>query len=211
MAPSDRLTDLQRHVISAFFSLPESQGYVLAGGAGLLAAGLSRRPTDDVDLFGSDLASGVTEAADAFEALCHQRAWTVTRLRDAPSFRRLEVDDGEDALLVDLAIDTPALGTLNVTDVGPTFAPSELAARKLVALFDRAAARDFADLATLAHQFDVDELLTLAANIDTGFDLQVFVTMLRSVDRFSDDDLAATGSDPAVVRHFATGLADRLS
>lgn len=210
MAPSDHLTDLQRDVISAFFSLPESQGYVLAGGAGLLAAGLSARPTDDVDLFGSDLTSGVAEAADAFEALCRQRSWTVRRLQDASTFRRLELHHAGNALLVDLAIDTPPVGTINLTDVGPTFALEELAARKLLALFDRAAARDFADLETLARQFDVHELLALAGDIDGGFDIATFAEMLRTIGRFSDDELAATGSDPMTIRRFATDLAARL-
>lgn len=210
MAPPDSLTSFQREVIKAFFSLPESEGYVLAGGAGLLAAGLSTRPTDDVDLFGSDLGTGVAAAADAFEALASQRSWNPRRIQDAPAFRRLEVTDAHDTLLVDLAIDTAPIGTINLTDVGPTFAPKELAARKLLALFDRAAARDFADLHTLTDQFGIDELLALAAELDGGFDIATFVVMLEAVDRFNDDELAATGSDAVAVRRFAADLVNRL-
>lgn len=49
------LTELQRLVLDAFFALPEADGFVLAGGAALVASGLSERPTQDVDLFGSDV------------------------------------------------------------------------------------------------------------------------------------------------------------
>jgi len=49
---------LQREILRLFFELPESSGFVLAGGAALIANGLSERPTQDVDLFSSDLAYG---------------------------------------------------------------------------------------------------------------------------------------------------------
>lgn len=64
------LTELQREVLRLFFELPESAGFVLAGGAALVASGLSERPTQDVDLFGGDLATGVGAAADALESAC---------------------------------------------------------------------------------------------------------------------------------------------
>lgn len=210
MEVPDPLTRFQRSVLEAFFSLPESHGYVLAGGAGLLAARLSTRPTDDVDLFGSDLQAGVEAAGDALEAVCVERSWHVERVRDAPTFRRLALADGEDELIVDLAIDSPPLHSIHLTDVGPTFELHELAARKLLALFDRAAARDFADLLALSGRFDVDELLTLARELDDGFDIAIFASMLDALDRFSDEDLAATGAEPGDLRRFVAELADRL-
>ena len=82
------LTELQREVLLIFFDLPESSGFVLAGGAALVASGLSERPTKDVDLFGSDLTVGVAGASDALEAACVGRGWTVERIQDSPSFRR---------------------------------------------------------------------------------------------------------------------------
>ena len=41
----------------------------------------------------------------------------------------------------------------SVTAAGPTLAPEELAGHKLLALFDRAAARDFSDVYVLARLF----------------------------------------------------------
>ena len=150
------LTELQRLVLELFFELPEADGFVLAGGAALVASGLSERPTQDVDLFGSDLASGVTAAADALEAAFADRGWKTERIRDTATFRRLVVRSPDDELLVDLAVDSPPLGVPTITAVGPTYPPRELAARKLLALFDRAEARDFVDVHTLSERFDLD-------------------------------------------------------
>lgn len=100
------LTQPQRLVLEIFFALPESDGFVLAG--------------------------------------------------------------GED-LLVDLAIDSPPLGSPTITAFGPTYPPEELAARKVLALFDRAEARDFVDVLKLSEHFDLDGMLTLVGDINEGF------------------------------------------
>jgi hypothetical protein len=58
----------------------------------------------------------------------------------------------------------------SATAAGPTLAPEELAGHKLLALFDRAAARDFADVYVLASRFGKGVLLARAAQIDAVFD-----------------------------------------
>jgi predicted nucleotidyltransferase component of viral defense system len=67
--------------------------------------------------------------------------------------------------------------------VGPTFDPEELAGRKVIALFDRAAARDFADVYTLPARFGKPLLLARATEIDLGFNRHIFADMLRTLDR----------------------------
>ena len=180
------LTELQRLVLELFFAHPETHGFVHADGAALVASGLTERPTQDVDLFGSDLATGIASAADALEAACADRGWTTERIRDTATFRRLVVRSPDDELLVDLAIDSPPLGAPTITAVGPTYPPEELASRKLLALFDRAAARDFVDLNTMSERFDLDELLGLASDLDGGFTPALLAEMLASHLRFSD-------------------------
>jgi len=49
--PSETLTAFQIEVARFFFSLPTSASFLLAGGAALLAQGLTSRPTQDLDLF----------------------------------------------------------------------------------------------------------------------------------------------------------------
>lgn len=196
------LTELQHLVLELFFELPESEGFVLAGGAALVATGLSERPTQDVDLFGSDVATGVGPAADALEVACAGRGWTIERIRDTPTFRRLVVRNAVDELLVDLAIDSPPLGAPIVSAVGPTYPPRELAARKLLALFDRAEARDFVDIHALSDQFDLTEVLGLAHELDDGLTAPLLAEMLGTHRRFTDEDLVAHGGDPSQLRAF---------
>ena len=64
-----------------------------------------------------------------------------------------------------------------------------LAGHKLLALFDRAAARDFADVYVLARRFGKDVLLARAAQVDAGLDTKVLADMLGTLDRFTDDEI----------------------
>lgn len=205
------LTDLQRLVLEMFFELPEAEGFVLAGGAALVASGLTERPTQDVDLFGSDLATGISAAADALEVACIERGWTTERIRDTATFRRLVVRSPTDELLVDLAVDSPPLGAPTITAVGPTYPPRELAARKLLALFDRAEARDFVDVHTLSERFDLDDLLDLVGDLDEGFTPALLAEMLASHERFTDKDFADLGGDPPQLRAWADEWLSRLT
>lgn len=45
------LSAFQSEVARLFFALPASQGFLLAGGAALLAQHLTARPTEDLDFF----------------------------------------------------------------------------------------------------------------------------------------------------------------
>ena len=56
-------------------------------------------------------------------------------------------------ILIDLTVNTPPDLPASATAAGPTLAPEELAGNKLLALFDRAAARDFADIYILARRW----------------------------------------------------------
>ena len=73
------------------------------------------------------------------------------------------IRSADGAVLVDLAVNAPPDLPSSETAAGPTLAPEELAGHKLLALFDRAAARDFSDVYVLAHRFGKDVLLARAA------------------------------------------------
>ena len=93
-------------MLHLFFSLPESDGFVLAGGAGLIAVGLSERPTEDIDLFAPE--ASVRAAGDALEIASSSKGWSVERVHDADTFRRLIIHlDGEEETMVDLAQHPP--------------------------------------------------------------------------------------------------------
>jgi nucleotidyltransferase AbiEii toxin of type IV toxin-antitoxin system len=130
-------------------------------------------------------------------------------VQDSDTFCRLLIH-GPDDLLVDLALDSapghPAMASI----AGPTFAPAELAGRKLIALFDRAAARDFADVFTLSRRFSKTELLELAREVDAGFEVGVFAEMIGLLSRYSDVDLGLGEVDAAEVRAFFSDWSDEL-
>jgi len=191
------LTDFQAEVSRLFFSLPASQGFLLAGGGALLASGLTTRPTQDLDFFGDARTVDISSTRDQFEAAAAEHGWQCTRIQDSDTFVRLRVS-GDDEVIVDIAIDAPPGRPSVVTIVGPTFDPEELAGRKLVALFDRAEARDFADVFALTQRFDRSILLQRAAEVDLGFDPLVLAEMMRTIDRFDNDELPI---EPAEVDH----------
>lgn len=95
---------------------------------------------------------------------------------------RLQVSDGADICEVDLSYDARVMPTerLGGTDV---LAAEELAADKTLAVFGRAAARDFVDLAALVDQFGWRRLFTLASQKDLGFDLRFFLDALHAFER----------------------------
>ncbi len=203
------LSQFQVNVARCFFDLPASDGFLLAGGGALLASGLTTRPTRDLDFFGAPTVADVARACEQFEAALTEAGWSSSRLRSSDSFVRLHVV-GPEELIVEIAIDSAARWTPVVSIVGPTFDPQELAGRKLVALFSRAEARDFADVYALAQQFDKAELLEWAQEIDAGFDLGVLRDMFGTLHRFTDDEIPIDPSHVASVRAFFECWSDDL-
>jgi hypothetical protein len=98
-----------------------------------------------------------------------------------------------------------------VTLLGPTLAPLELAGRKLLALFDRAQARDFANVYVLADRFGEDALLIEASAADPGFDEQVLAQMMTALDRFSDSGIPTSAEAVPEMRLFFARWAEELS
>src|SRR4029077_204507 len=84
------LTDFQLEVTRLFFSLPASKGFLLAGGAALLAQHLTTRPTEDLDFFTAPDRGHVPPARDALEAAARRQGWaTERRLISMPGGRPL--------------------------------------------------------------------------------------------------------------------------
>jgi hypothetical protein len=101
------LTDFQREVACLFFDLPQSTGFLLAGGAALIAQELTPRATQDLDFFTSTGRGDVGAARDGFEHAARGRGWKVRRIREARTFCRLVVQGQDEELLVDIAVDSP--------------------------------------------------------------------------------------------------------
>jgi len=185
---------------------------LLAGGAALLAQHLTARPTEDLDFFTAPECGHVPAARDALEAAARDRGWSTERIHDSDTFSRLVIRGDDAGVLVDLAVSAPPDLPASVTAAGPTLAPEELAGHKLLALFDRAAARDFADVYMLALRFGKDVLLARAAQIDAGFDAEVLAGMIATLDRFTDSEIPVPeGLTPAELRAFYATWRSELS
>jgi Nucleotidyl transferase AbiEii toxin, Type IV TA system len=206
MAADDSEPDLsafQLEVARLFFALPASRGFLLAGGAALLVQHLTARPTEDLDFFTTPERGQVPAARDALEAAVREQGWTSQRIHDSDTFCRMVVRSADTEVLVDLAVNAPPSLPASATPAGPTLAPEELVGHKLLALFDRAAARDFSDVYVLAHRFGKDVLLAQAVQIDVGFDANVLADMMATLDRFTDDEIPVPdGSSAADLRAF---------
>jgi hypothetical protein len=147
------LSPLQEQVAALIAALPESEGFVLAGGAAMAAHSLLDRSTRDLDYFGGPTDAGVVQRlAASVEAAATGRGLRIERHRDAPAFVRFRVSDDRDECELDLGIDYRALEPAQ-TPYGPALDLRELGANKMLAIFDRAEARDFIDLAQLTRRF----------------------------------------------------------
>ncbi|GAA4202274.1 nucleotidyl transferase AbiEii/AbiGii toxin family protein [Actinocatenispora rupis] len=211
MGDSSNLTDIQVTVAQIFFEMPESRGYVVSGGAALLASNLIDRTTDDIDLFASTPIESVSPAKTSLVVALEDRGFGVQVGRESATFCRLLVSSRDAHTVVDIAIDSQPLKPPIVTVLGPTLEAEELAGRKLLALFGRAERRDFADVYRLARRFGKDTLLRRAAQIDPGFDVGVLGETMRMIARYGDDEIPLPPADVAATRVFFADWAKECS
>lgn len=203
------LSDFQIELANLFFSLPESAGFLLAGGGALIAQGIVPRPTEDLDFFTARQVGNVEVASDALITAVMARGWTTDLLRSGPDFRRWAIT-GPETVLVDLAVDSPSAGTPTLTIAGPALAPEDLAVRKTLALFGRAEPRDYVDVYVLNQRFNREDILGKAAAADQGFDQGVFVQALRAHRRIRDADFPDIGVTIEDIRSYFDAWADEL-
>ena len=203
------LSGFQQEIARLFFSLQSSQGFVLAGGGALLASGLSNRPTQDLDFFGSPGQVSVSHALGQFLDAIQQQNWEYELLGHGNDFARVRII-GSTELIVDLAIDVAPRFPVAQTPVGPVFSPLELAGRKLLALFDRAEARDFVDVYILSKKFGKQKVFDAANQIEVSLNKQVLARMMNALDRFSDDELPIDHNEVGTLRKYFANWAKEL-
>lgn len=177
------LTSLQRRILRVTRMVVPDEQLVLAGGAALIEHAVVDRPTRDVDLFAID-ADVVDRSVDLIVTALEDDGLRVERVRSMTGFHRLLVADGASATCeVDLGVDARLFDVVHL-DVGATLSLDELAADKTLALFGRAEARDFVDVAALLeHGYAWSRLCELAAAKDSGFSIDRLLEALRAFGR----------------------------
>lgn len=180
------LSPLQERLWRLVSQLPESETVALAGGAALIVRGVVDRPTRDMDFFATS-PEEVDRVLPSLETLLEAEDLEVQRVQVANGFARLLVSSEAETTTVDLSWDARRFPVERVEE-GPILADDELAADKLLALFGRAAARDFVDVAALASRYGLERLCDLAAEKDPGFERSVLADMLGTFDRLPRAD-----------------------
>ncbi|MBG0815717.1 nucleotidyl transferase AbiEii/AbiGii toxin family protein [Planomonospora sp. ID82291] len=174
-------------------------GFALAGGYAVQAHGFLTRLSDDVDLFtASPDESGFAEAVEAVVAAYLADGLTVTVDRRSATFARLLVADGQGPDgKVELGLDRRAHPP-TFFEIGPVLHSDDAVANKVCALFGRGEVRDYIDVhAILASgRYTGEQLLTLAAGHDPGFDRDWFSQALRAVERLPRSSFEPYGMPP---------------
>lgn len=188
------LSPLQERVAHIVASLPAAEGFALAGGAALVIAQVVDRDTRDLDFFGAT-ADRVDLLVPILEQALRADGLEVSLKRANSGFAHFTVvDDSGDVTEVDLGVDA-RIRPAETGPLGPMLALEELAADKMLALFGRAQARDFLDVAALTARLGFDRVCELAAEKDAGFSRPVLNEMLGSFSRFSVEDFGINEAD----------------
>ena len=197
------LTPLQRWVAEIVAGLSEADGFALAGGSALIVRGDVARRTRDLDFFGLST-DAVDRLVPAVEHALAGAGLSVDRLQVSPGFARFVVSSGEERTELDLGADARLFST-EPGDPAPTLSSEELAVDKVLAIFGRAEARDFADLMALAPRYGLERLFALAAEKDgrlrrDEFDLDEasYERLRETVERWRVDALVLVDRDEGV-------------
>jgi Nucleotidyl transferase AbiEii toxin, Type IV TA system len=174
------LSPLQERVAAIITSLDEAEGFALAGGAALIARGDVQRQTRDLDFFGLTPAA-VDRLVPAIDRALQEAGLVVRHFQESPGFARLIVESGDDRTELDLGADA-RLFPAESGRLGPTLNGEELA------VFGRAEARDFVDLAAVEERYGLDRLFERAAEKDRGFMSETFGEMAGRFSRLRPDE-----------------------
>lgn len=186
------IRSIQERILRRFGRVPESGSFYLTGGTALARFYLKHRKSNDLDFFSAE-----EELIDPFsrrlEKTLRADGMEVERRRGFRSFVELLARAGSEQTVVHLALDAPfrfeppkefpEYPGLKVDGL------QDIASNKLLALFGRAALRDFIDVYTLVEKghFSADALMEKAKRKDPGFDLYWLGVAFEQIKSFSDD------------------------
>ena len=136
--------DPQREITRVALRSLDGTSFVLAGSGAIREHGLVDRPTQDVDLFTSDVdLPRFSSAVDAVVLGLREAGHDVAELRRVDQFARLEVTTADGHQVdIDMGVDWRAAEPALLA-IGPVLSLEDAVGNKLGALYSRAYARDF--------------------------------------------------------------------
>jgi len=182
------LSDIQKDFLRLFAEVPDQDQFYLTGGTALAEFYLGHRLSYDLDLFTSE-ANLILPFSYRVEQAIQRAGMQVAIGRRFASFVEFQVNQGKDALKIDLALDSPFhLASLESTDAGVKVNDfQDIQADKTLAFYGRAEPRDAIDLFFLLQSSKLEDLTELARKKDTGFDPYWFAVALNRAAQFPDE------------------------
>lgn len=209
MSPRGRLTSLQQAVLKAFFAA--ERGFFLSGGGALVGFHLRHRETTDLDLF--------TSSEEAFERarvtmpnLVEALGGSLVVRQEAPGFRRVVVQRGSEALVVDLVrVIGPQLHEKTEIDGIIVDPVEEIFSNKLTTLVSRQEIRDLVDVLELErHGLRAENFLAEAMAKDGGCTPATLAWLLTEW-RISSETKLPSGYTVDALCAFKEELAERMA
>jgi hypothetical protein len=192
--------ELQRDVTRAALRALDGTPFALAGSGAIREHGIIDRPTQDIDLFTSDLdASHFDTAVGSVVDELRSTGHMVDELRRAEQFARLHVTTAEGRFVeIDMGVDSRE-GDPVTLSVGPVLSLDDAVGNKVSALYSRAEARDYLDVDSIraSGKFTDAELIAAARDRDLGFEVPMFTTQLDGAQRLRPEQVARYGVEPA--------------
>jgi len=190
--------ELQREITRLALQSLDGTSFVLAGSGAIREHGLVDRPTEDVDLFTSDVdLPRFSAAVDAVLIGLSKAGHEVAELRRVDQFARLEVTtpDGHQ-IGIDMGVDWRKVEPA-VLAIGPVLSLEDAVGNKLSALYSRAYPRDFLDVDSIraSGKFTDADLIRAAIERDPGFEVPMFVTQLQLVHRVLPEQVSQYNVD----------------
>ena len=184
------ISPFHEEILKVFPSVPDAGFFYLTGGTALAHFYLQHRKSYDLDFFTSEenLVDSFSRNAGVF---LEKQNLKVERRRGMKSFVELFVSRRNESLVIQFAQDSPfrfepprefsGYPGLKVDSL------RDIASNKTLALFGRAALRDFIDLYVLIREAGVDSkaLLQDAQQKDKRFDLYWFAVSLERINTYS--------------------------
>ena len=183
----------QREVAVVALKVAAAHGFVLGGGNALILHGIVDRYTADVDLM-TDREDGVKAATGAVDDALRAAGFEVERQdRDGGL---AEMFYGFDTGLAEWLVTGPGgeQTVLQITHfdrgrapvqmaIGPVLNPLDAVASKVRAFVTRAEERDAIDVAAALERYTVDELITLARQLEPSLTDEDFIDAGQRLDR----------------------------
>jgi hypothetical protein len=210
------LSEFQKSFLKLFGSLPDQEHFYLTGGTALAEYYLGHRLSHDLDLFTAE-ANLILPFSYRLEQAAQQAGLQVNVIRRFASFVEFQVQQADNTLKIDLALDSPfRIALPEIADAWVMVNDfQDIQADKTLAFFGRAEPRDAIDLYFLLQRTNFTDLAELARQKDPGFDLYWFAVALNRVEKFPDEIERwpvnmLVECDPVTLKHSFQNLAMKI-